>query len=112
MFVVRIADLIYSIDIESYEENRVLGEGLRSGRAHYISTDLRREAQILGGLRLFRKPLMVALKGVEVVFDMAFHHSVNLQGKSIAKVTRRVISFSAYTCGNRDQISTSPSFST
>ncbi|KAB2072499.1 hypothetical protein E1A91_A07G019200v1 [Gossypium mustelinum] len=53
MFVVRIADLIYSIDLESYEENRVLGEGLR---------------------------LIVALKGVEVVFHMAFHHSVNLQG--------------------------------
>ncbi|KAH1131819.1 hypothetical protein J1N35_003197 [Gossypium stocksii] len=65
MFVVRIADLIYSIDLESYEENRVLGEGLRSGRAHYVSTDLRREAQILGGLRLFRKSLIVALKGVE-----------------------------------------------
>ncbi|TYI17379.1 hypothetical protein ES332_A07G019600v1 [Gossypium tomentosum] len=55
MFVVRIADLIYSIDLESYEENRVLGEGLRSARAHYVSTDLRRAAQILGGLRLFRK---------------------------------------------------------
>ncbi|KAK5817293.1 hypothetical protein PVK06_022216 [Gossypium arboreum] len=81
MFVVRIADLIYSIDLESYEENRVLGEGLRSARAHYVSTDLRREAQILGGLRLFRKSLIVALKGVEVVFHMAFHHSVNLQGK-------------------------------
>ncbi|MBA0604098.1 hypothetical protein Godav_016783, partial [Gossypium davidsonii] len=48
LVVVRIADLIYSIDLESYEENRVLGEGLRSGRAHYVSTDLRREAQILG----------------------------------------------------------------
>ncbi|PPS02577.1 hypothetical protein GOBAR_AA18084 [Gossypium barbadense] len=70
------------IDLESYEENRVLGEGLRSARAHYVSTDLRREAQILGGLRLFRKSLIVALKGVEVVFHMAFHHSVNLQGMS------------------------------
>ncbi|MBA0577503.1 hypothetical protein Golob_024600, partial [Gossypium lobatum] len=48
LVVVRIADLIYSIDLESYEENRVLSEGLRSGRAHYVSTDLRREAQILG----------------------------------------------------------------
>ncbi|TYG59854.1 hypothetical protein ES288_D07G020200v1 [Gossypium darwinii] len=52
LVVVRIADLIYSIDLESYEENRVLGEGLR---------------------------LIVALKGVEVGFHMAFHQFVNLQ---------------------------------
>ncbi|XP_022730544.1 3beta-hydroxysteroid-dehydrogenase/decarboxylase-like isoform X2 [Durio zibethinus] len=79
IFAVRIADLPSSIDLESYEENGTLGEALRSGRAYYISTDLRHKTQVLK-----------ALEGVEVVFHMAapnssinnfqLHHSVNVQG--------------------------------
>ncbi|XVE97784.1 hypothetical protein REPUB_Repub03eG0048600 [Reevesia pubescens] len=79
MFAVRIADLPSTIDLEPHEENGLLGEALRSGRAHYVSTDLRQKAQVLK-----------ALEGVEVVFHMAapnssinnyqLHHSVNVQG--------------------------------
>ncbi|XP_022754733.1 3beta-hydroxysteroid-dehydrogenase/decarboxylase-like [Durio zibethinus] len=79
MFAVRIADLPSSIDLEPCEENGLLGEALRSGRAHYVSTDLRHKAQVLK-----------ALEGAEVVFHMAapnssinnyqLHHSVNVQG--------------------------------
>ncbi|XP_021276851.1 3beta-hydroxysteroid-dehydrogenase/decarboxylase [Herrania umbratica] len=79
MFAVRIADLPSSIDLEPYEVNGLLGEALRTGRARYVSTDLRHKAQVLK-----------ALEGVEVVFHMAapnssinnyqLHHSVNVQG--------------------------------
>ncbi|WRX34715.1 3-beta hydroxysteroid dehydrogenase/isomerase - like 6 [Theobroma cacao] len=79
MFAVRIADLPSSIDLEPYEENGLLGEALRTGRARYVSADLRHKAQVLK-----------ALEGVEVVFHMAapnssinnyqLHHSVNVQG--------------------------------
>lgn len=79
MFAVRIADLPSSIDLEPYEENGILGEALRSGRACYVSADLRHKAQVLK-----------ALEGVEVVFHMAapnssinnyqLHRSVNVQG--------------------------------
>ncbi|XVF48788.1 hypothetical protein PTKIN_Ptkin03bG0216700 [Pterospermum kingtungense] len=79
MFAVRIADLPSTVDLEPYEDNGVLGEAFRSGRAQYVSTDLRHKAQVLK-----------ALEGVEVVFHMAapnssinnfqLHHSVNVQG--------------------------------
>ncbi|KAE8665294.1 3beta-hydroxysteroid-dehydrogenase/decarboxylase isoform 2 [Hibiscus syriacus] len=79
MFSVRIADLPSKIDLESHEENGLLGEALRSGRADYVSADLRHKAQVLK-----------ALEGVEVVFHMAapnssinnfsLHHSVNVLG--------------------------------
>ncbi|XVE70815.1 hypothetical protein DITRI_Ditri10aG0100800 [Diplodiscus trichospermus] len=82
IFAVRIADLPSSVDLEQYEENGLLGEALRSGRAQYVSTDLRQKAQVLK-----------ALEGVEVVFHMAapnssinnyqLHHSVNVQGTKI-----------------------------
>ncbi|OMO67041.1 3-beta hydroxysteroid dehydrogenase/isomerase [Corchorus capsularis] len=79
VFSVRIADLPSTIDLEPSEENGLLGEALRSGRATYVSTDLRNKAQVLK-----------ALEGAEVVFHMAapnssinnyqLHHSVNVQG--------------------------------
>ncbi|MBA0626233.1 hypothetical protein Godav_003939, partial [Gossypium davidsonii] len=79
MFAVRIADLPSKIDLQSHEENGLLGQALRSGRAQYVSTDLRHKAQVLE-----------ALEGVEVVFHMAapnssinnyqLQHSVNVQG--------------------------------
>ncbi|MBA0747602.1 hypothetical protein Gogos_004508 [Gossypium gossypioides] len=79
MFAVRIADLPSKIDLQSHEENGLLGQALRSGRAQYVSTDLRHKAQVLK-----------ALEGVEVVFHMAapnssinnyqLQHSVNVQG--------------------------------
>ncbi|ESR66187.1 hypothetical protein CICLE_v10007884mg [Citrus x clementina] len=79
MFSVRIADLSDSIALEPHEEQGILGEALRSGRAHYVSFDLRHKAQVLQ-----------ALQGAEVVFHMAapnssinnhkLHHSVNVEG--------------------------------
>ncbi|KAL4297413.1 hypothetical protein GQ457_12G021650 [Hibiscus cannabinus] len=78
-FSVRIADLPSKIDLEPHEENGLLGEALRSGRADYVSADLRHKAQVLK-----------ALEGVEAVFHMAapnssinnfqLHHSVNVLG--------------------------------
>ncbi|GLT74202.1 hypothetical protein SLA2020_460130 [Shorea laevis] len=78
-YSVRIADLPAKIELELHEENGLLGEALRSGRAQYISADLRNKAQVLQ-----------AFEGVEVVFHMAapnssinnfqLHHSVNVQG--------------------------------
>ncbi|KAK0571430.1 hypothetical protein LWI29_015684 [Acer saccharum] len=79
MFSVRIADLGPSIKLEPYEEQGILGEALRSGRAQFVSTDLRNKAQVLQ-----------ACQGAEVVFHMAapnssinnyqLHHSVNVEG--------------------------------
>ncbi|XP_057957749.1 3beta-hydroxysteroid-dehydrogenase/decarboxylase isoform X2 [Malania oleifera] len=79
MFSVRIADLGSSIKLEPYEENGALGEALRSGRAQYVSADLRDKAQV-----------REAFQGSEVVFHMAapdssinsyqLHHSVNVEG--------------------------------
>ncbi|CAA3006607.1 3beta-hydroxysteroid-dehydrogenase decarboxylase [Olea europaea subsp. europaea] len=79
MFKVRIADLGPNIILDPEEEKGVLGEALRSGRAQYVSTDLRNKSQVLK-----------ACEGVEVVFHMAapdssinnhqLHHSVNVQG--------------------------------
>ncbi|XP_022132013.1 3beta-hydroxysteroid-dehydrogenase/decarboxylase [Momordica charantia] len=79
MFSVRIVDLGSSIELEASEEQGILGEGLRSGRAQYVSADLRDKAQVLK-----------AFEGVEVVFHMAapnssinnykLHYSVNVEG--------------------------------
>lgn len=84
-YSVRIADLPPEIELEPHEENGILGESLRSGRAQYISADLRNKDQLLK-----------AFEGVEVVFHMAapnssinnfqLHYSVNVQG------TKNVIS--------------------
>ncbi|KAI4337207.1 hypothetical protein L6164_015652 [Bauhinia variegata] len=79
MYSVRIADLGPTIQLEPPEKNGILGEALRSGRAEYISTDLRNKSQVLE-----------ACEGAEVVFHMAapnssinsyqLHHSVNVEG--------------------------------
>lgn len=79
MFSVRIADLGPSINLDPNEEKGTLGEALRSGRAQYVSADLRDKAQVFK-----------ACQGAEVVFHMAapdssinnhqLHHSVNVQG--------------------------------
>lgn len=49
MFCVRIADLGSSIKLDSYEEEGTLGKALSSGRAQYVSADLRDKAQMLKG---------------------------------------------------------------
>lgn len=49
MFSVRIADLGPTIKLDEEEENGVLGEALKSGRAEYVSADLRDKAQVLKG---------------------------------------------------------------
>ncbi|KAG6657249.1 3beta-hydroxysteroid-dehydrogenase/decarboxylase-like [Carya illinoinensis] len=79
MFSVRIADLGPTIDLEPTEEKGPLGEALRSGRAVYVQTDLRKKAHVVK-----------ACEGAEVVFHMAapnssinnyqLHHSVNVEG--------------------------------
>ncbi|KAI4376459.1 hypothetical protein MLD38_014219 [Melastoma candidum] len=78
-YSVVVADLGPKIELEQYEENGVLGEALRSGRARYVGADLRVKEQILE-----------AFRGAEVVFHTAapnssinnyqLHHSVNVQG--------------------------------
>ncbi|XP_027354534.1 3beta-hydroxysteroid-dehydrogenase/decarboxylase isoform X2 [Abrus precatorius] len=79
MYSVRIADLGGTIDLEPAEQLGLLGQALHSGRAQYVSLDLRNKAQVLK-----------ALEGVEVVFHMAapnssinnyqLHYSVNVEG--------------------------------
>ncbi|KAL1532425.1 3beta-hydroxysteroid-dehydrogenase/decarboxylase isoform 2 [Salvia divinorum] len=79
MYSVRIADLEPTIELDSDEENGVLREALKSGRADYVSVDLRDKAQVFK-----------ACIGVVVVFHMAapdssinnhrLHYSVNVQG--------------------------------
>ncbi|KAG8381904.1 hypothetical protein BUALT_Bualt05G0021300 [Buddleja alternifolia] len=80
MFSVRVADLDSTIQLDCDEENGVLGEALKSGRAQYVSADLRDKSQVLRAV----------CQGAEVVFHMAapdssinnhqLHHSVNVQG--------------------------------
>ncbi|KAJ9168137.1 hypothetical protein P3X46_019699 [Hevea brasiliensis] len=79
LFLVRIADLEPAIQLSAEEESGTIGEALKSGRAKYVSTDLRDKAQVLK-----------AIEGAEVVFHMAapnssvnsyqLHYSVNVQG--------------------------------
>lgn len=47
---VRIADLGPDINLDPYEEEGLLGEALRSGRASYFSADLRNKAQVASGI--------------------------------------------------------------
>lgn len=49
MFLVRIADLEPAIQLSAEEESGALGEALKSGRAKYVSADLRDKAQVLKG---------------------------------------------------------------
>ncbi|XP_055803173.1 3beta-hydroxysteroid-dehydrogenase/decarboxylase-like isoform X1 [Solanum dulcamara] len=79
MFHVRIADLGPAIKLEPDEEEGTVGKAMRSGRAKYVSMDLRDKSQVLK-----------ACEGAEVVFHMAapdssvnnhqLHHSVNVLG--------------------------------
>ncbi|KAF8082641.1 hypothetical protein N665_0817s0015 [Sinapis alba] len=79
LFHVRIADLAPAIQLEAHEETGLLGEAMRSGRVHYVSADLRDNAQVIK-----------SFEGAEVVFHMAapdssinnykLHYSVNVQG--------------------------------
>ncbi|XP_054797227.1 3beta-hydroxysteroid-dehydrogenase/decarboxylase-like isoform X1 [Prosopis cineraria] len=78
-YSVRISDLGANIELEPAEESGILGEALRSGRAQYMTLDLRNKAQVLK-----------VCEGAEVVFHMAapnssinnflLHHSVNVEG--------------------------------
>lgn len=49
-FSVRIADLGPAIALDPAEDDGVLGEALRNGRAEYVSVDLRNKAQVIQGL--------------------------------------------------------------
>lgn len=49
VFRVRIADLGPTVDLEPSESNGLLAEALHSGRAEYISIDLRRKDQVVQG---------------------------------------------------------------
>ncbi|XP_074334562.1 3beta-hydroxysteroid-dehydrogenase/decarboxylase-like [Apium graveolens] len=79
MFCVRIADLGPQISLDPSEHTGVLGQAFQSGRATYISCDLRHKSQV-----------SKACEGAEVVFHMAapdssinnhkLHQSVNVQG--------------------------------
>ncbi|KAL0407821.1 UNVERIFIED_CONTAM: 3beta-hydroxysteroid-dehydrogenase/decarboxylase isoform 2 [Sesamum radiatum] len=79
MFCVRIADLGPTVQLDPDEENGIVAEALKSGRAQYVSADLRVKSQVLE-----------ACRGAEVVFHMAapdssinnhqLHYSVNVQG--------------------------------
>lgn len=46
---VRVADLVPSIKLDPHEEDGVLVDALRSGRAAYVSADLRNKAQVIKG---------------------------------------------------------------
>ncbi|KAK4752403.1 hypothetical protein SAY87_021201 [Trapa incisa] len=79
MFSVRVVDLASKVELEPHEEEGILGQALRSGRAQYVSTNLCDKAQVIK-----------ALEGVEAVFHMAapnssinnykLHYSVNVEG--------------------------------
>ena len=50
MFLVRIADMGLTINLDPHEENGTLGQALRSAQAVYVSMDLRNKDQVLKGL--------------------------------------------------------------
>lgn len=76
---IRISDLSPSIKLDPEEENGLLDEALKSGRATYVSADLRKKSQVLE-----------AFREAEVVFHMGapdssinnynLHYSVNVHG--------------------------------
>lgn len=49
IYVIRITDLNPDIKLEPHEENGSLGNALRSGRAQYVSMDIRNKAQVYKG---------------------------------------------------------------
>ncbi|KAI3513650.1 hypothetical protein L1887_20987 [Cichorium endivia] len=79
IYAVRIADLGPDIKLQTHEEKGNLGKALSSGRAQYVSMDLRNKSQVFK-----------ACEGVEVVFHMAapdssnnnhqLHYAVNVHG--------------------------------
>ncbi|KAL4559064.1 hypothetical protein LXL04_031197 [Taraxacum kok-saghyz] len=79
IYAVRIADLGPEIKLQTHEEKGSLGKALSSGRAQYVSMDLRNKSQVYK-----------ACEGVEVVYHMAapdssinnhqLHYSVNVHG--------------------------------
>lgn len=50
MFSVRVADLAPSIKLEPHEESGTLGQALNSGRATYVSADLRDKSELVKGV--------------------------------------------------------------
>lgn len=52
MFFVRIADLGSKIELEPHEDEGILGQALRSGRAQYVSTNLCDKSQVIKGCLL------------------------------------------------------------
>lgn len=62
---VRIADLGPAIRLEPAEEAGPVGEALRSGRAVYVSADLRNRAQVITGRILTPNPLLFPYFTVE-----------------------------------------------
>ncbi|XP_058781077.1 3beta-hydroxysteroid-dehydrogenase/decarboxylase-like [Vicia villosa] len=78
-YCVHITDLGPTIELEPSEQLGLLGQALHSGRAQYVSVDLRNKAQLLK-----------AFEGVEFVFHMAasnssinnyqLHYSVSVEG--------------------------------
>ncbi|XP_057787572.1 3beta-hydroxysteroid-dehydrogenase/decarboxylase-like [Salvia miltiorrhiza] len=79
VYSVRISDLGPTIALDADEETGVLGSAFKSGRAQYVTADLRDKSQVLR-----------AFNGAEVVFHMAapdssinnhqLQYSVNVQG--------------------------------
>lgn len=57
-YCVRIADLGPTIELEPSEQLGLLGQAMHSGRAQYISLDLRDKAQVLKGNNLFSLTLL------------------------------------------------------
>ncbi|RRT68370.1 hypothetical protein B296_00038351 [Ensete ventricosum] len=51
IWCVRVADLAPSISLDPREEDGALGHALRSGRAAYVSADLRNRAHVVKGER-------------------------------------------------------------
>ena len=49
MFSVRVADLGTTLKLEPEEEKGTLGDAIRTGRAQYVSTDLRDKSQVVKG---------------------------------------------------------------
>lgn len=49
IYAVRIADIGPDIKLESHEERGILGKALSSGRAQYVSMDLRNKSQVYKG---------------------------------------------------------------
>lgn len=65
-WIVKVSDLHPSIKLDPTEESGALGDALRSGRAVYVSADLRDKAQVING----NPSLFLAVKRL-VLFTMS-----------------------------------------